>query len=223
MREEVGAERYGLLLAVIVVVLLAVPTLSEAGHGVLATAIGFPALILGASAAVGGRRGLSAGTLVLGVAALVCDLALHAVRPPGLVLAAQGLYLGFLVLVLAEILRRIMGARRVTSRAILAGICGYLLVGLLFHAAYALLESVRPESFLDPWEVASQAGQGRHPHLLYFSFVTLTTLGFGDVTPTHAFAGMLTALEALVGQLYLAVLIASLVGIHLAERSARGS
>jgi hypothetical protein len=170
---------------------------------------------------VGGRRGLPAGALALGAAALLADLALHLARPYALVLVGQALYLGFLALVLAEVLRRIVRAPRVGPSTILAGICGYLLLGLLFHAAYAMLESLQPESFSDPWETATMAGQGRHPHLLYFSFVTLTTLGFGDVTPAHAFAGMLATLEALVGQLYLAVLIASLVGIGLAQRGAR--
>jgi hypothetical protein len=52
---------------------------------------------------------------------------------------------------------------------------------------------------------------------LYYSFVTLTTLGFGDIVPTTSLAGMLSSLEAIVGQLYVAIVIARLVGIHLMD------
>jgi hypothetical protein len=221
MADGMRPERFGVLLAVMVAVLLAVPALTEAGFRLLPAAIGIPALVVAAAFAVGGTSGLRAGTLVLAAATLVLDGLQVIVHSRVLTVLSQATYLGFLGMVFAEILRRVVRRGRVTGNTILAGICGYLMLGLLFHAAYALLEGLRPGSFQGVEFLAEGVAHSRHPELIYFSFVTLTTLGYGDVTPTHALAGMLATLEALAGQLYLAILIASLVGVALAEWQAR--
>jgi hypothetical protein len=62
-----------------------------------------------------------------------------------------------------------------------------------------------------------QIGKGEPTAVLYFSFATLTTLGYGDIVPVSAIARTLATLEAITGQLYLAVLVARLVGLHIAE------
>ena len=94
---------------------------------------------------------------------------------------------------------------------IMGAICVYFLIGLIWADVFFILETLQPGSFQIPPEQVGQAT------LDYFSYVTLTTLGYGDITPISAPARSLSLLEAMMGQLYLAVLIARLVGIHIAQ------
>jgi hypothetical protein len=98
----------------------------------------------------------------------------------------------------------------IDGNKILGAICLYLLLGLIWAITYTLLQLQFPESF--------QALKGHSqwftlfPDFIYFSFVTITTLGFGDISPTLPVARFLVYLEAIIGQFYLAILVASLVG-----------
>jgi Ion channel len=87
----------------------------------------------------------------------------------------------------------------------------YLLLGLLWGVWYEIIELLQPGSFA----VASQKAQAGLPQLAYFSFTTLTTLGFGDIVPLSPLARSLVILEALVGQLFPVILIARLVTIEI--------
>jgi voltage-gated potassium channel len=83
---------------------------------------------------------------------------------------------------------------------------------LLWNSVYLLLIALDPESFH-----FSRALDAGGKDFTYYSFVTLTTLGYGDITPVTDPARSLSLLEAVMGQLYLAVLVARLVGIHIAQ------
>jgi hypothetical protein len=96
---------------------------------------------------------------------------------------------------------------------IAAAIVVYMFLGLLWTGAYSTLELLQPGAFAIPAGFSGPATR----HLGFFSFTTLTTLGYGDVTPVSPMAQSLATLEALIGQIYLAVLIARLVGIHTAR------
>jgi voltage-gated potassium channel len=100
----------------------------------------------------------------------------------------------------------------ITSDVIVGSICVYLLLGITWAFGYSLLESWVPESFRLPQE---EILTGRL--FLYYSFITLSTVGYGDITPLTAPARSLAFLEAVTGQIYLAVLIGRLVGIHIAQ------
>lgn len=100
------------------------------------------------------------------------------------------------------------------NRLVGAG-CIYLLSGSLWGIVYFLLSVVSPESFAG---IVGQTLTEQLNEFTYHSFVTLTTLGYGDITPTAPVARTLSYLEALLGQLYLTVLVAALVGIHIAGR-----
>lgn len=137
------------------------------------------------------------GPPLLGQASLVCEFIL-------VMLAA-----GF---ILAEILRD----RRVTAGTVSGALCVYLLMGIAWGYCYMLLAVLNPAAFHFP------GGQPADPaplfmDLLYFSFITLTTLGYGDITPVVLTARSLAILEAVSAQLYLAVLVARLVGMHAAS------
>jgi ion channel len=106
----------------------------------------------------------------------------------------------------------------VTIDTIAGAACVYTLLALMWGNTYVLLELLHPGSFQIPaaWRMGT-AGDPT-PALIYFSFVTLTTVGYGDVTPQWPGAGGLAAAEAVVGQLYLAITIARLVGLHTSQR-----
>jgi Ion channel len=117
---------------------------------------------------------------------------------------------GMVVVALWQVYR----AGPVTGHRIRGAIAAYLLIGITFAYAYMLIASLIPESFhLPAW--ASQPASDRAETFLYFSLTTLTTAGYGDITAVHPFARSLATLEALIGQLYPAILIARLVSLQI--------
>jgi hypothetical protein len=122
--------------------------------------------------------------------------------------------LGFTTLVMFNSLIR---AESVSQDAIVGGICIFLLVGLCFAITFILMTDLNPGAFLegDRSIVRSNSDSSAHATmLLYFSFVTLTTLGYGDVFPLSDMARMFTVAEALIGQLYLVIFMARLVALY---------
>jgi hypothetical protein len=125
----------------------------------------------------------------------------------------------FFALTVATILREISRQEAVTRDSIFGAFCGYVLVGLTFAHVYCILETVLPGSFEGRELIAGRLPPSRLVYLLnYFSLITLTTVGFGDVAPATDGARGLSAVEAIVGQFYIAVLIAELIGRRLARR-----
>lgn len=108
----------------------------------------------------------------------------------------------------------------VSADTICGALAGYLLIGVIWAFAYALLEVLLPGSITGLREEASTSGYQQY---LGYSFVTLTTLGYGNVLPANAKAESLAAAEAIVGQVYLTVLVARLVALNLSasRREAR--
>ncbi|HEY1861907.1 MAG TPA: potassium channel family protein [Gemmataceae bacterium] len=125
----------------------------------------------------------------------------------------------FLSFAVATILGSILGEKVVTADSIYGAFSGYLLAGLAFGHLYCVVEIVIPGSFRVDASVASQLQVEHHRHFLlsYFSFITLTTVGYGDVVPIKAAARGLTIVEAIIGQFYIAVLIAELIGKRVAH------
>ncbi len=116
--------------------------------------------------------------------------------------------------VIVQLLHAVFRAPRVTREVVAASLCGYLLLGLLWASAFALLEVCDPGSF----EGALLLGSDPQAGLLYFSFVTLTSLGYGDVLPVSVEAKSLAAFEVVMGQFYMTVLVARLVGMQIAQQ-----
>ena len=132
-------------------------------------------------------------------------------------LALSAAFMGFAA---SAVLLSVLQADRVTTDTILGGIIVYLLLGMVFVLLFSWLEHARPGSFLVDGERLTElfpAVPDRFSPLIYFSFVTLTTLGYGDVYPAGELAQMLCVGEAVVGQLYLAILVARLVGLHISH------
>ena len=123
--------------------------------------------------------------------------------------------LPLLALVVAGVLRFAFAERKPTVDGIFATVAAYLLLAVLFAQAYALAVELDPTSFNLAAGLTPQARQGA---LLYFSFVTLATLGYGDVLPLHETVRNLAVVEAVVGQFYVAVIVAVFVGMFVSQR-----
>jgi voltage-gated potassium channel len=136
-----------------------------------------------------------------------------------LIAAVLVCWLCFLVLTDWAILRQVLGTTRVTNDTISGAVCGYLLIGLIFAFIYALIALAFPGSFqlqgkiLLP-ETHRLFYQHEIGNLIYYSFVTLGTVGYGDMAPLSAPARIIAPLEAIAGQFYIAILIARLVSIR---------
>jgi voltage-gated potassium channel len=123
---------------------------------------------------------------------------------------------GFFALVSVLLMGRALAPGRIDMSRILAAVCAYLLLGILWAEGYALLTV-----WYGP--VLTLPADAGISELMYFSFVTLTTLGYGDILPVHPFARALAYLEAVTGVLYLATLVARLVALQIAHGMTRFS
>jgi hypothetical protein len=122
-------------------------------------------------------------------------LALTYLLPAGLLVTAT----------LPVTISRVVQHRRVTHETVLGALCAYVLLGLLFAFLYLAVEGLGDGSFF------AQPGPHQQSEYLYFSFVSLTTLGFGDLSPSVGLPQALTVLEALAGSIFLVTLVARLV------------
>ena len=129
-------------------------------------------------------------------------------------LLIQLVYILYLGIAAYLILRDILWSQEITIDTIRGGICVYLLIGFVWALLYGITASVDSNAFSQP--IIEFESYGR---AVYFSFTTLTTLGYGDIIPVSPLAKMLTNLEAIIGQLYPAILIAILVGGYLSQKS----
>ncbi|MBU4278155.1 MAG: potassium channel family protein [Proteobacteria bacterium] len=111
--------------------------------------------------------------------------------------------------------------RGVTLDALLASVAAYVLLAISFSCLYSLLVMLNPQSFHPPTLLNYQHPAHIYLTMIYFSLVTLTTVGYGDIAPISGFAQMFAGMEALIGQLYLAILVAYLVGSSLSARLLR--
>lgn len=124
----------------------------------------------------------------------------------------------FLAGVLVLLVRHLFVANSVSVDTICASACAYILLGISWSFIYSIIQLFDADAF----SLSVATGQGeslrfgaeQSANSLYFSFVTLTTLGYGDITPLSLPARMLTTVEALMGQFYLAILVARIVGIY---------
>jgi hypothetical protein len=112
-------------------------------------------------------------------------------------------------------INRVLHHRRVSHETVLGALCVYVLIGLLFAFLYLAVSELRNEPFF------VQPGEHAQSEYVYFSFVTLTTLGFGDLSPSVGLPQALTALEALLGQVFLVTLVARLVTLWVRQSAER--
>jgi hypothetical protein len=124
-------------------------------------------------------------------------------------LLAPVLFLLLLALIFSLLLHWLIGAALIDAEVLSAAICGYLLIGLLWASFDALVLVVDPKAFATSTNAPVVLGD-----LLYFSYSTLTTVAFGDITPRDPLVRMVTIMEAIVGIFYNIIVIARFVGLY---------
>ncbi|NQT32586.1 MAG: two pore domain potassium channel family protein [Candidatus Omnitrophica bacterium] len=112
------------------------------------------------------------------------------------------------------VLSHIVRAKRITKDILAGAVSAYLLLGFTWSMLYGLVQSIRPGSFRIFGQIPTETIQ-EWGFFTYYSFTTLTTLGYGDITPVTSYAQSLAILEATFGVLFSAILIARLVGMYL--------
>ena len=210
--EKIVANRYNHLLVAEILVLVASPILNPRQMRFPVTSLLFlVAIIPSLHVGLPSRAFMSLISLaLLGFALHV--LARFSVIPESdnVALAVQTLFASFFLVSIIVLLRRISSSRTVTADTVKGGLSVYFLIGIFFNLVYLIVLQLNPNAFTGIENASADC--------FYFSFITLTTLGYGDIVPASSYARSLAVLEAFVGQIYLAVFIAQLVGMRLAER-----
>jgi hypothetical protein len=211
--------RFGTLLVALLLLMVLLPFLPAGSVALPVVSILFSLLMVASVYAVSHNRRLGSVGLLLATPTLVLEWVTKRVDSLSLLVAEDLLSIAFLGLVLAVLFRRILRQQDVSTDTIYGGICVYLLLGVVCVKVYDLLELLMPGSFVFgegplPDGFAAVAQSERVRRFLFFSFVTLTTLGYGDITPVTDQARAIAILEAVIGPLFLAIFIARLVGLH---------
>jgi hypothetical protein len=175
-------------------------------------------LISGAFAIIQNRIAICV-VIALAISTLAEDLIAEFAPPHSSSTLDTALKLVCLAILVVMTLERTLRPGQITLYRVMGGIAAYMLIGFMWAFAYQLLVERAPGAIHFVSGVADIPSQ-QPSHLIYFSFVTLTTVGYGDAYPVHPVARSLAVAEALVGQLYIAILISSLVGMALQAKSA---
>jgi hypothetical protein len=208
----------GFFLAFLVLVIIVAPMVNLSQFSRLTLSATFAlTLIIGAFATIRNRI-VIALAVILAVTALSVSLIGELAPQLRLTELQAALRLTCLSILVVMAVRIALRPGRVDGYRVMAGIVGYLLIGLTWTFAYQLVVNLSPDAIHFVTEQSNTSLQ-QESHLIYYSFITLCTVGYGDAYPVHPVVRSLAVAEALVGQLYIAILIASLVGMALQTRS----
>ena len=174
--------------------------------------VSFSLLLVSGVFAVSRRRSAVFGVALVAFLTLAVRWAYQVSQGSSLAVWSGALSLLSLSILAIFVLARVFRRGPITLPRIEGAVAVYLLLGLVWAEGYDLLEILRPGALHIGLEAPAGHLVGK---LAYFSFVTLTTVGYGDITPVHPVARSLAVAEALVGQLYPAILIARLVSMEL--------
>ena len=203
--------RLQFLLVAIVILIVVYPLIPS----VLVLNAMLTAVLLSAVYAIGSERGIGRVAIVLSVSFFIVlwlrqfgiDHTIVAVLSPTM----GALFLGY---VTHALLQHVIRADEVDAEMIYGAVAAYLLLGLIWAMIYSAIETLQPGSF----SLGTSGGEVHHwDDLLYYSFVTLTTLGYGDVLPLSPRVRSLAILEAITGVFYVAILVARLVSLHIQQ------
>ena len=193
------------------------PFVEEVKGGDIIVSILLSLVLLCAVLAVADRKGVLVIAIVLAIPAIAGRWISHFrpdLVPPPVFLTAGLVLIAFVV---ANLLRFVLRAPSVNVEVLCASISAYLMLGLLWTLAYWFVDQLTPGAFAFNTNEGRQSIRGFNA--FYFSFVTLSTVGYGDITPVSKVARMLSAMEAMTGLLYVAVLIARLVALYSTPKS----
>ena len=225
-RSIVQRRKYLVLILMLVGVLIVESSARRAVLGPIVSDLFLTLIALAVFFVVFQGRRERAIAFITAVAAMVMNWSRYVTLPQqydlGRSFAHHGLMVLFLGYAVTVILRNILTRQDVTGDEVLGAICGYLLAAGVWANAYAMTDLLLPDAFsMTPALKDVSTWQGRTGVFNYFSLVTLTTMGYGDITPARPPATTFAMLEAVFGQFYMAVVVAQLVGLRLAQALVR--
>jgi ion channel len=206
------SNRFSFLLVSIVLFLILRPFVEDLVRLSFVMEIFVSAILLSGIYAVSEDRVSLAFALLTGLPALFTNWAFQLLKSPSLLLIhhiCAGLFFAVATII---IIRHLVNQKEITIDLIWGAVCGYFLIGFMWGDIFSLLETIQPGSFN-----LGEQGALDIDSLIYFSFVTLATLGYGDIVPLTKQAGSLAIIETVMGQMYLAVNIAALVAIRISQ------
>jgi hypothetical protein len=207
---SVYRSRHLYLLVSLVLLILLTPLVEGLPNGHFAVDALYSLILLAAVNAVSTRRQTRLIALAVAILAIVL---LWTNTGEALTLGRQAgilLFVAFNAVTIGLVLRHVVRAPAVTFDVLCAGIAIYLLIGVTWAVTYIVLDTLDPNAF-KTLSASIDAGSGE---FLYFSFATLTTLGYGDVVPHSLFTRTWAIMEAVTGVLYIAILVARLVSLY---------
>ena len=213
-----GEGKFGLLLIALVALMGAAPLIFSPVSDAVLTLFTGAVLVAGLHAARPGGKPMAVG-LALALANFLIGRCTGHFGTRWLILLQTVLWMSTLIYVIATILRAIFASREVTVETLLAALCVFLLIGLFGAFAFNLIDLTFPGSFRAShgpgviW-ADEQSRATEFMRLFVFSYATLSGSNWAEVEPATGFARNATSLEAMTGQIYLAVVVARLVGLH---------
>jgi hypothetical protein len=215
-----GPHRFSMvgLLIALALLFFFFPFVEEIKGGELIVAVLLTLVLISAVLAVASRRSTLIVALLLAIPAVGGRWINHfwpSLLPPAVFLVATLVLIAFVV---AHLLHFVLSAPSVDTEVLCASISAYVMLGLIWTIAYWLVDQVTPGAFAFNTTTGAKESM-RGFNAFYFSFVTLSTVGYGDITPVSHVARTLAALEAMTGLLYVAVLIARLVALYSSPKS----
>ncbi len=172
-------------------------------------------MVIGVWSLQGNKRWFSAG-LSLAISGVVLSAINFFIQSTNIQLLSLCIVLIFCILSAVIAMRQILFSGRITTNKLVGSVCIYLLLGIIWALLYLFIDLLTVNAFNG---VLIHSGYQAIWEYIYFSFVTLTTLGYGDISPVNEVARSLVYLEAICGQFYIAILVASLVGAHMSEQA----
>jgi hypothetical protein len=204
--------RFFVLLISLLLLPLVYPLLSGLGFvgARILSNIFFSVMLFSSVYAISDDKRLFTIALVLGIPAFGARWVVDILgSSPGVMVGIHVVVVLFLLVVTGTMLSHVLKDDVVTGEKVSAAICVYLFIGLIWAYLFSLTHYLQPGSFhIENPDLS---------HFIYYSFITLSTLGYGDITPLSSPARALSYTEAITGQLYLTVLVARLVGLHIAH------
>jgi len=201
------------LLIALGLLFFSLPFVEEIKGGDIIVSILLSVVLISAVLAVANRRRTFVVAVLLAIPAVVGRWINHFrpdLLPPAIFLVAGLVLVAFVV---ANLLRFVLRAPSVNAEVLCASISAYLMLGLMWTMAYWLVDQLTPGgAFSFNTNAGPRSINGFNA--FYFSFITLSTVGYGDITPVSRIARWLAAMEAMTGLLYVAVLIARLVSLY---------
>jgi voltage-gated potassium channel len=214
--------RSGYLLVSLLVLLAIGPWLNERLVGLAVWELLFTLVMLSSIRSLSINRGQAWFAVLLALPTMACLWLRQFIPAVGLSQVGLGLLTLFLLYTAATVLLYIFREDTVTLDTLSGAFCVYLLMGFAWGSLYSVMNLQAPGAFRLPagWTPTHAAGITVDVPLnllIYFSFVTLTTVGYGDILPITDASRSVAILEAVLGHFYLAVLVARLVGLHIAH------